>query len=730
MSAPGRPKRELLPLGGKARERQGGRPMTRLLDVRGLETHFTTDHGLFRAVDGVSFTLDAGRTLGIVGESGCGKSVTSLSIMGLVPQPPGRIVGGEILFEGVDLLQLPPAAMRELRGDKVAMIFQEPMTSLNPAFTIGDQIIEVILRHRVMDRASAKARALEMLRQVRIPSPESRYDDYPHRLSGGMRQRVMIAMALACGPKLLIADEPTTALDVTIQAQILDLMRTLREETGTAIMLNTHDLGVIAEVADDVVVMYAGKIVERAPVRALFASPQHPYTIGLLGSIPKLHLDQARLAAIEGQVPNPRNPVGGCAFHPRCPFADDHCRQHVPLLAVVDGGHAAACWKAPLAWAGGAVPGTPGRAAREAVRSPDAGPRASGAAGSPPLLRVEGLVKHFPVRTGFFGRAGGAVHAVDDISFTLGVGETLALVGESGCGKSTAGRLLLRLIEPTAGRVWFDGADLFALDGAAMRAQRRAMQIIFQDPYASLNPRMTVGQTLAEPLALHGLAPGRHRERVAELLALVGLAPEHALRYPHEFSGGQRQRIGIARALAVEPRLIVCDEPVSALDVSIQAQAINLLQDLQRRLGLSYLFIAHDLAVVKHIATRVAVMYMGQVIEHAPKAALYASPRHPYTQALLSAIPVPEPALDRQRILLAGDVPSPIDPPAGCRFRSRCVHARPRCGQETPVLETAPDAPEGHAVACHFWREIEHPAVAAAAVASDPRLEALQAAFR
>ncbi len=600
---------------------------TALLEVRNLRTTFASDSGEFTAVDGVSFTLEPGRTLGLVGESGCGKSVTALSIMGLVPQPPGRIVDGEILFDGVDLLKLDRAAMRELRGNRISMIFQEPMTSLNPAFPVGDQIAEVLLRHGRGNEREAKERAIEMLRRVRIPSPERRYDDYPHRLSGGMRQRVMIAMALACGPRLLIADEPTTALDVTIQAQILDLMRTLREETGTAIILITHDLGVIAEVADDVAVMYAGRIVEHASVERLFADPQHPYTIGLLGSIPQLHLEQTRLAAIEGQVPNPAVKIAGCRFHPRCPFAVQRCVDEDPPLEEVRPPEAGLC--DPFGGSVGqhfrATAGAHDISRRAgAPRSKRRRRMAESKAGAAPLLRVEDLVKHFPVRGGLFTRTSGVVHAVDGISFDVGVGETLALVGESGCGKSTAGRCVLRLLEPTSGRVLFEGEDLASLSDGEMRAHRRAMQIIFQDPFASLNPRMTVGQMIAEPLGLHGLARGRERERVAELLGLVGLAPGHAQRYPHEFSGGQRQRIGIARALAVEPRLIVCDEPVSALDVSIQAQVVNLLRDLQARFGLSYIFIAHDLAVVKFIATRIAVMYLGTIVEHADKRDLFA----------------------------------------------------------------------------------------------------------
>ena len=559
-----------------------------LIDIRDLRVLFHGDDGrITHAVDSVDLSVANGATLGLVGESGCGKSVTSLAIMGLLSKHAAE-VSGSIRFDGFDLLEVPDQTLRDLRGNRLAMIFQEPMTSLNPSFTIGEQIIETILRHRGGSRRAARERAIELLRRVHIPSPEKRIDEYPHKLSGGMRQRVMIAMALACDPRLLIADEPTTALDVTLQAQILDLMRELKAASGAAIILITHDLGVVAEVCDEVAVMYAGEIVERAPVDELFASPQHPYTVGLLGSIPRLDRRASHLATIEGMVPNMTRPPAGCRFAARCPV-----RQR-----ALPRGAAAVRGRQPRAL----VALHQGAAGEAGVMTA--------------LLEVEGLVKHFVAERSVFGRPTAFVKAVDGVSFSVEAGKTLALVGESGCGKSTVSRLVLRLIEPDAGRIRFEGRDLLALDADQLRAFRRDAQIIFQDPYASLNPRMTVNQILTEPLGLHDLVPpsGR-RERVEELLRLVGLEPRFARRYPHEFSGGQRQRIAIARALAVEPKLIICDEPVSALDVSIRSQILNLLRDLQDRLGLAYIFVSHDLAVVKHIADRVAVMNLGVIVE-------------------------------------------------------------------------------------------------------------------
>ena len=604
--------------------------------------------------------------------------------------------------------------MRELRGDRISMIFQEPMTSLNPAFTIGDQIVEGIVRHRPASKPTARALALEMLRRVHIPSPEQRFDDYPHRLSGGMRQRVMIAMALACKPALLIADEPTTALDVTVQAQILDLMRQLRHETGTAIILITHDLGVVAELADDVVVMYAGRIVESASVAALVrraAASVYGRTAGL---------DPAA---------GPRaDPAGG----DRGAGAEsDGADRGLPLPSALPVRVRTLPSRGPAAAGRGRWPpvGVLARAARPrslwcAGMTPIDGPVTA------PLLQVAGLVKHFPLRKGFFRRDARVVRAVDGIDFDLAAGETLALVGESGCGKSTTGRLLLRLIEPTAGSVRFDGQELFALDAEAMRAQRRALQIIFQDPYASLNPRMTVAQTVGEPLALYDLASGRRRDRVAELLGLVGLAPQHAERYPHEFSGGQRQRIGIARALAVEPRLIVCDEPVSALDVSIQAQVINLLMDLQQRLGLAYVFIAHDLAVVKHIAARVAVMYLGRIVEYAPTRELFARPRHPYTQALLSAIPVPAPGARAQRMILAGRRAQPDRPARRAAAFAPAARTRSRAAQPKRLRSSPKPGMRSPAISGARSRRPPAAFAAGAPAAAGVRLTRLQQAFR
>ena len=726
-----------------------------LLEVRGLATHFTTDGGVVAAVNGVDLEVLADETVAVVGESGCGKSVTALSILGLVDAP-GRVVAGSIRYRGEDLLGKTPEQMQRIRGNEIAMIFQEPMSSLNPVHAIGEQVIEALRIHRGLRKREALARTLEMLRLVGIPSPEQRVFDYPHQFSGGMRQRVMIAMALSCDPALLIADEPTTALDVTIQAQILELIRELSPRFGTAVVIITHDLGVVAEMAQRVVVMYAGQVVEQASTAELFAAPRHPYTRALLQSIPNIEAPRgARLAPITGAVPDPLRLPSGCAFAPRCAVAVDRCRRRAPPLLPAGAGRLARCLlydpAAAEAFAGGAVAAdgfptggfrdtaragglpsepaseTAARAAAEELAggggpgtaSADGHPATApvgeaeqhaasdrtGAGFAPPggsgvLLEARGLTMHFPVTAGIFRHVVGHVRAVDGVDFDIARGETLGLVGESGCGKSTTGRLLVRLLRATGGSVRFGGAPVFALQGEALRALRRDMQIVFQDPFNSLNPRMTVRDMLAEPFVIHGLRRAA-RARVPELLHRVGLAPEHAARYPHQFSGGQRQRIGIARALALAPKLLVCDEPVSALDVSIQAQILNLLQDLQRDLSLTYLFIAHDLSVVRHICDRVAVMYLGQIVEQTDAERLFAEPAHPYTQALLSAVPHIDPSRRRRRITLAGDVPNAAAPPSGCRFHTRCPFAQPHCRDHEPALAPVPGAP-GHTAACHL----------------------------
>jgi peptide/nickel transport system ATP-binding protein len=685
-----------------------------LLRVANLRTWFHTDGAVVRAVDGVTFDVHPGETLGIVGESGCGKSVSALSVMGLIPTPPGRIESGsQILFRGdagvEDLVRASPERMRELRGRDLGMIFQEPMTSLNPVFRVGDQIGESLRRHRGMTRKDARDRAIELLAQVGIPDPRARVDEFPHQLSGGMRQRVMIAMALACDPKLLIADEPTTALDVTIQAQILDLLRRLQEEREMGLILITHDMGVVAEMCHRVVVMYAGEVVEEGPVDDLFHDPRHPYTEGLLRSIPRSDARGGRLAVIPGLVPPASNWPEGCRFEARCPYAWDKGNCGPPPLFELAPGRWSRCWlEAEPERRATAREGGKGFVPAGAVEVLDRG-GASGEVPSAPLLEVRDLRVHFPVRGGFLGSGkAGVVRAVDGVSFDLRRGETLGLVGESGCGKTTTGRALLRLVEPTAGEVRFDGKDVRGLDAPGLRAFRRRAQIIFQDPFSSLNPRMTVGEALREVLTVHRLAEGDGaKRRVAELLDRVGLRSEQAYRYPHEFSGGQRQRIGIARALAVEPDLIICDEPVSALDVSVQAQVINLLKDLQQELGLTYLFIAHDLSVVRHISDRVAVMYLGRIVELAEVESLYRNPRMPYTQALLSAVPIPDPRRRPARTLLDGDVPSPLAPPPGCAFHPRCNHP----GKDAHCATTIPplnDRGGGHRVAC---LKVPHPDV-------------------
>ena len=670
-----------------------------LLQVEGLKTSFFMRDGVVPAVNDLSYEVRPGETLAIVGESGCGKSVSALSIMRLVGSP-GRVVGGTIRFGERNLLDLTEAEMRDIRGNEISMVFQEPMTSLNPVLTIGRQIAEPLMLHQGLAWSAATERGAAALDLVHIPDARRRLTQYPHELSGGMRQRVMIAMALACNPKLLIADEPTTALDVTIQAQILDLLRELRGKTGMSIILITHDLGVVAEMADRVVVMYAGRKVEDASAEALFRTPRHPYTRGLLASRPRLGSSaadgpDARLTEIPGVVPPLRMKIVGCAFAPRCPSALEICRRETPQLELKAPGHLAACFN----------PGTEFEpaAARLTRRTDQRGHPAAGAgssaASAPPLLQVERLTKQFAVRRGVFGRQTGVVRAVDDVSFTISEGETLGLVGESGCGKSTVGKAILKLINPTTGKVYLRGDRIDQLSRRAMRRYRRDIQVVFQDPYSSLNPSLTAGAIVAEPLINYGLARGRLKESVADIFVKVGLRADQMSSYPYEFSGGQRQRIGIARALAVNPRIVICDEPVSALDVSVQAQVVNLLKDLQQEFGLSYLLIAHDLAVVEHISHRVAVMYLGKIVELTDRRSLFASPLHPYTEALLSAVPIPVPGARSRRIILKGDIPSPINPPSGCHFQTRCPYAEARCRVEPPSLR---EVQPGHHVACHL----------------------------
>ncbi|KAG8154279.1 dipeptide ABC transporter ATP-binding protein [Burkholderia catarinensis] len=592
-------------------------PEQRVVAVDDLSVTFRREGATFDAVRNVSFHVDRGETLAIVGESGSGKSVTSLALMRLVEHGGGEITGGRIAFRRrggalVDLAQASAATMRGIRGADIAMIFQEPMTSLNPVFTVGDQISEAIALHQSKSPSEARAETLRLLDLVRIPEARRVFVRYPHQLSGGMRQRVMIAMALSCRPALLIADEPTTALDVTIQAQILQLIRGLQDEMNMGVIFITHDMGVVAEVADRVLVMYRGEKVEEGESDRIFAAPVHRYTRALLAAVPKLGSMQGTDAP-----------------------------EKFPLLKV-EGASAAA------------VPAA--QDAAPAAAQPHVDPAA------PPILRVRDLVTRFPVKSGVFGRVSQYVHAVERVSFELRAGETLALVGESGCGKSTTGRSLLRLVESQSGSIEFDGRDISAMKGPDLQALRRNIQFIFQDPFASLNPRLTVGFSIMEPLLVHGVASGREAQaRVDWLLDKVGLPPEAARRYPHEFSGGQRQRIAIARALALNPKVVIADESVSALDVSVQAQIVNLMLDLQRELGVAYLFISHDMAVVERVSHRVAVMYLGQIVEIGPRRAVFEAPQHPYTKKLMSAVPVADPARRHApRQLAADEIPSPI----------------------------------------------------------------------
>lgn len=676
--------------------------MSHLIEVKNLQTEFKQEKGVLKAVNGVSYYLDAGEIVAFVGESGSGKSVTQYSGLQLIPCPPGNIAGGEILFEGQDLLKFGQNSdeMRKVRGGKIGVVFQEPMTSLNPVMTIGKQLTEGIRLHMGLDKKQAMKRAVELLEMVGIPDARSRLDAYPHQFSGGMRQRIIIAMALSCNPKLLIADEATTALDVTTQAQILELMQDIVKKTGTALVIVTHNLSIVARYADRVYVMYAGEIVESGTTLEIFENPKHPYTIGLLKAVPSLNDPKDRkLIPIDGFVTNLVNRKDECAFMNRCPYVTDQCRHgQTPVLKAVPGapGHFAACHR-------DVGKGTkPAMQRQENVRVIESsGLKTTGEA----LLSVQNLKVYFPVTGGLMRKKIGDVKAVDDVSFDVYKGETFGLVGESGCGKSTVARTVLRLGDATDGKILFDGHDITHLDDVKMRPIRRNMSMIFQDPYGSLDPRQRAGDIVMEPMKNFdlGMSPKEMDARVTQLFELVGLDPVYRERVPHEFSGGQRQRLVIARALSTNPRFIVCDEAISALDVSIQAQVINLLEELQRKLGLTYLFIAHDLSVVRHISDRVAVMYLGQLVEIADWKSLYDHPLHPYTQALLEAVPVPDPQLEakRQRSIIRGEVPSPMQRPAGCAFSTRCPYATEQCHHEMPVLE---ERERGHRVAC--WKNL------------------------
>jgi oligopeptide/dipeptide ABC transporter ATP-binding protein len=672
--------------------------MSSVLNVRNLRTEFRMRHSSVVAVDDISFSVGQGECVGIVGESGCGKSTTGLSIMRLLPNN-GYLTGGSITLLGRDLSTLDEKEMLQVRGDEVAMIPQDPMTSLNPTMTIGKQIAEGMRLHRDVTKAQARQRALEVLTLVEMPRPAERLDQYPHELSGGLRQRVMIAMALVCEPKLLIADEPTTALDVTIQAQILDLIDDLRERLSMGVVLITHDMGVIAGRTDRVVVMYAGKIVEEATTSVLFDRKRHPYSEALLASVPKIDQDRDEmLLTIPGLPPDLSEPITNCRFAPRCLYATDRCRAEEPPL--VDALHESlthryACFH-PV------DPEAVPVQVREAKVETAPSSRAESLGSAPAILTVADLVKEFPVMAGSVLRHRvGSVHAVSDVSLSIKQGETFGLVGESGCGKTTIGRMMVALESPTSGSVHFEGKDLTRISGRDLRRTRRDVQLMFQDPYASLDPRMRVGGIIGEPLRVQGIGNrDEQRERVAAMLREVGLAPQSAERYPHEFSGGQRQRIGLARALVLEPKLVVADEPVSALDVSIQAQILNLMKDLQRRHNLTYVMISHDLAVVRYMADTIGVMYLGKLVELGPATEVYAHPAHPYTQGLLDAVPVATVTTKASRKLtVRGELPSAVDPPSGCRFRTRCPRAQAVCAEVEPLQTQFSPA---HTAACHF----------------------------
>jgi peptide/nickel transport system ATP-binding protein len=740
--------------------------MAPVLDIQNLSTHIKLTSSVVQAVGNVDISIDAGETLGVVGESGCGKSMTGLSIMGLLP-PGGSIVGGSIKLNGRELVGLKQDELRRIRGNDIAMIFQDPLTSLDPTKSIGSQVAEPVRLHRGASKAEAMDRAVEVLSLVGLPRPKERLKDYPHQLSGGLRQRVMIAMALANEPKLLIADEPTTALDVTIQAQILALLKDLKERLGMAMLLITHDMGVIAGHADRVNVMYAGRVVESADGVELFNSMHHPYTQALLASIPQLDQDAGKaLHAIPGLPPDLAHPPQGCRFAARCTRATDKCREDEPPLSGPTPEHVFSCWhpvEGPLALAPISAIGPDAastglgssdaeamaeaddevadapvadavQAEQVAVTAEETAAEAEVAQetevvvvaaglevtadgrlevtehtvevaagnGMAPLLELRNLVKEYPITSGLLQRKVASVHAVSDVSFSVPAGTTFGLVGESGCGKTTIGKVIVALEKPTSGAVSMAGENVSSMHGSQLRHKRRDLQLMFQDPQSSLDPRMRVGSIIGEPLAIQHLGSRRaQRDRVFELLSEVGLPRNAVERYPHEFSGGQRQRIGLARALTLNPRLIVADEPVSALDVSIRAQVLNLMKRLQASHGLTYVVISHDLAVVKYMAERIGVMYLGKLVEIGSAQDIYERGAHPYTAGLIATIPVPKPDVERAKkgAGIRGELPSPVNPPSGCRFRTRCPFAQELCAAEEPPLRSFGP---GHMAACHF----------------------------
>ena len=697
-------------------------PSDAVLSVRDLNVSFNSENGSVHAVRGVDFDLMPGKTLGIVGESGSGKSVTSLAIMGLLPAT--AEVSGSVRLKGKELLGLSDKAMCAYRGNDIAMVFQDPLSSLTPVYTVGTQITEALTIHNPgMSKLAKEARAVELLAMVGIPSPKNRLKAFPHEFSGGMRQRVMIAIAIANNPRVLIADEPTTALDVTIQAQVLEVLHTAQEETGAAVVMITHDLGVVAGIADDIMVMYAGKPVETGTVDDIYYNPRMPYTMGLLGAVPRVDVaEKSSLVPIDGIPPNLLHTPTGCSFAPRCPLAIDACLNGEPPLLPAEGsaGHHAACIKSGELGADVDVLEI-FSAPPVAVSRFDAIPRGERSR----VLELKDVRKHFPLTKGaLLKRRIGTVKAVDGLSFDIREGECFSIVGESGSGKTTTLLEIMEFHKDQDGEVIIGGiSNKQAADAKVKGAMRREMQMVFQDPTGALDPRFTVYEVLAEPLQNAGMDKRAIKKRIMELMKLVGLQPDHVNRFPNQFSGGQRQRVGIARALAVNPKLVVLDEPVSALDVSVQAGVINLLDKLRAELGLSYLMVAHDLSVVRHISNRVAVMYLGKIVEIGEVDRVFDNPRHPYTRALLSAIPVPDPQFERtrERIILKGDLPSPLDAPKGCNFATRCpvFAALPASKQEkclnleppleavrpspaVHILEAGPTAPLDQQFACFF----------------------------